>query len=197
MKAVSFYMSNIPKEVVQAQKAVFDHFEIEIEQVETTLTHGQAIDKWLSENDWKAIAIFDIDCIPLNKNIINNLWRLTLYGVSVYGAAQKANHIANSEIYCSPAFCCFTRELWERTNRATFVDIPGYDVGGFFSAEAKKVGELELLYPTKVEQPMWDLNNFMKFGLGTTYGNTVYHAFQSRMNSGTMFIKKCNQVING
>lgn len=46
-----------------------------------------------------------------------------------------------------------------------------------------------------VETPMWDLDDGIKFGYGTTYNN-IYHSFESRFNNVDMFINKCNEVLN-
>jgi len=194
MRAVSFYQDNILMDVLAAQRAVFAHFGIEHEQVKTTLTHGLAIDEYLLNNDWTEIAIFDIDCIPLHKDVINEASEMVSCNV-VYAAAQQANHIPNSNIYTSPAFCCFNKEIWENTNRATFEDIPGYDVGGYFSEQVTTA--IKFLYPTHVDSPMWKLKGHNDFGPGTTYEDAVYHSFLSRQGNQQRFIDKCNSVING
>lgn len=202
MKAITFYMSNIDQSVIDAQKRVFDHFGMELEQIKTTLTHGEAIDHYLNNNEWDEIAIFDIDCIPLHKDVLKNAedrMQLKDTRYAMYGAAQKANHIPNSNLYVSPAFCCLTKELWRGWPNNTFVDIPGHDVGGFFTENVLRGGYISMIFPSHVEVPMWDLRPGEKFGLGTTYGTEVYHAFLSRQGkeSAKRFINKCKEVING
>lgn len=207
IKSISFYHNNIDPAIIEAQKSVFDHFGMEHEQTLTTLTHGAAIDDYLLNKEWNEVAIFDIDCIPLNKDVLTIASeRIKPFGniYHVYGAAQKANHIPNSELYCSPFFCCFIRELWEMTGKATFEDIPGFDVGGYFSHKVKYSGNMmNLIYPTHCEVPMWDLVKPKEFGLGTSYGfqgtkeSLIYHSFLSRQGNQQRFIDKCNAVING
>lgn len=204
MRIISFYHNNIPQEIVQAQKSVFDHFELQIEQIETYLTHGAAIDKWLQENEWEEVAIFDIDCIPLDIMFMGFVkLALQLKQKDIIGCFQRANHIPNSSVYLGPFFCCFTKELWEQTARATFVDIPSYDVGGFFSNKAMSIAKnLIGFMPIEVEVPKWDLMNYIKFGNGTTYGlmthGLIYHAFEIRYNEDSQlrFLNKCKEVIN-
>lgn len=201
MKAVTFYHDNMPPEIVQAQKSVFDHFGIPIEQVKTELTHGEAIDHWLQTNEWDEVAIFDIDCIPLNAGVLMHAWH-RLYqekGLNFYGGAQRANHIEGSEVYVAPAFCCFSKPVWKLSGTPSFKDIPGFDVGAYFSKEASTVANMLTLRPSHVEVEKWDLYPpEVRFGLGTTWGNEVYHAFESRFNknSQSRFIKKCKEVIN-
>ena len=40
--------------------------------------------------------------------------------------------------------------------------------------------EVKLMYPSSVEVPMWDLEDGVKFGYGTTYENNIYHSFESQ-----------------
>lgn len=198
MKVISFYNSNIDPELVKHQKGVFDHFGIEIEQILTTQSHPEAIDHWLNNNEWDKIAIFDIDCIPLHSNVILDAIRI-LDSQVLYGAAQRANHIQGSGIYVSPAFCCFTRELYNKVFRISFKETQWHDVGSFFSSEATRVGySLRLLWPIEVDNPCWDLVDGQKFGHGTNYQNIVYHAFESRFNheSSSRFIQKCKTILN-
>lgn len=197
MQAISFFNSNINPDLVSYQKKVFDRLGINIEQRWTGLTHGHAIDNALSGGTWDKVAIFDIDCIPLHAEVLAHAEAMIDEGW-LYGAAQKANHIPNSEVYCSPAFCCFTREAYERAGKPTFCETQWHDVGGHFTNEMIRVGHrAKLLWPTYVENPVWDLTESIKFGHGTNYDNSVYHAFESRFNheSTSRFITKCKEII--
>lgn len=191
MKAISFYNSNIDLRVIEYQKKVFDHFGIEVEQVLTGMTHPDAIDFYLKTASWEEVALFDIDCIPLVQNILE-IARMAVQNDVIYGAAQNANHLQDY-IYCSPAFMCFTRSAWTGAGKPSFREVDKYDVGGYFSSLREKL----LLYPTKVEAPIWRLTDTKMFGHGTIYDGLVYHAFESRCNheSTSMFIEKCKEVI--
>lgn len=196
MKAISFYNSNINPLVVEYQKKVFNHLGLDIEQIRHSMTHGEAIDYWLSIMEWDKVAIFDIDCIPLHKFTLRHA-EAQVEG-NIFGAAQKANHIPKSEIYVSPAFICLSKDIYSKCGFPTFKDGNGFDVGGFVSHVATQTGvNLSLLWPTHVEEPKWDLGNNSTFGYGTTYQGMVYHAFESRMNheSTSRFIQKCKEVI--
>lgn len=205
MIAISFYNSNINPEIVEHQKKVFDFFGIELIQYKygEDHRHGFAIDWWL-HNMWdkyqfEDLAIFDIDCIPLHKDVLARAEAIVSEGY-LYGAAQRANHIKGSDVYCSPAFFCFTKEQYERANRPTFQETTWHDVGGFATNEfVRTKSAARLLWPTHVEVPMWDLTERTKFGYGTTYQDTVYHAFESRFNhdSTNRFIEKCKSIIYG
>lgn len=191
MKAISFYNSNINPLVVEYQKKVFDHFGIAIEQIETGMRHPDAIDFYLKTAEWDSVAIFDIDCIPLVKNLME-IAEMAVQSGCVFGAAQNANHLKDY-VYCSPAFMCFKKATWLAAGKPSFCEGHGYDVGGYFSSLVQTL----LLYPTHVEAPKWMLTDTLLFGHGTTYDERVYHAFESRFNheSTSMFINKCKEVL--
>ncbi|MEI7669750.1 MAG: hypothetical protein WCJ33_06690 [Pseudomonadota bacterium] len=193
---VSFYNDKVSKEVVEWQKKVFDKFGIELNQIKYgdmggSTGHGTAIDDYLMNNEWDNIEIWDIDCIPL----VPFYEDITLDGI--YSIAQRASHIQGSTDYASPAFITFTMLDYITMGFPSFKPTERSDTGGeiTFAAKANNIN-VHLLYPTDCEQPMWQLDNGQMFGLGTTYANKIYHAFNGRFNQD-MFIKKCKQVCAG
>jgi len=210
MQAISFYKDNINPLVLEYQRKVFAHFGMHVDQFKYGGRHGDAIDMYLRYHEWDNIAIFDIDCIPLHAEVLNHA-EVQIDAGWLYGAAQKANHIPDSQVYCSPAFCCFTKEAYERAGKPTFCETQWHDVGSHFTNEMVRVGHrAKLLWPTHVENPIWELKGDIKFGHGTTYGkihtswlppdleeDAIYHAFESRFNheSTSRFIEKCKQIL--
>lgn len=198
MITVSFHNGNVSGDLVRAQKAVFDHFGYSDHlQIHTNLSHGEAIDEWLNTRHWDEVAIFDIDCIPLNFFAFSNAAMFLSYD-RLFGIAQSANHL-NSEKYVGAPFIVFGRSLWEAIGKPSFKETKTEDVAGHFTRQAilwhKKV---EYLYPTHCEEPRWKLPDGTPFGLGTTYEGQIYHAFESRFQHGSTsrFIEKCKEVIN-
>ena len=203
MKAITFYTKEL-SEIAEYQKMVFDHFGIEIEQVlcemPTDADHGRAIDNWLKNNVWQQVAIFDVDCIPLHKHALDHAQNMISNQCDVFAAAQKANHLPNAQVYASPAFCCFNINTWVKSGMPSFIPTQWHDTGGFFHSEVTRAGfTTNLLWPIDVENPVWDLEDGKKFGHGTNYQNTVYHAFEGRKqhDSTSRFIDKCKEILNG
>lgn len=197
-RVVSFYMDNVVDEVVAHQKAVFDKFGYQIEQIRTERRHGDAIEVYLSTRSWEVITLFDIDCIPLRAGVIEDAHDRCVDGKTIFGAAQQANQFATKFTYASPAFCSFSLQLYERLGKPSFVESRRADVGGELSLACIKDGcHIDLLYPTHVEERRWRLEDKM-FGLGCTYGDKVYHAFRIRKVSQTRrFVSKCIEVLGG
>lgn len=198
MKNVTFYTHNIDPSIPEMQKKVFEKFGLEIIQIKSDDWKGHAgeIDTFLKENfNGGTICIWDIDCIPLNREVVERSHRHADNG-HIFSVAQKASHIPNSIVYCSPAFICFSYRTWQNMGEISFQATERSDCGGELTHKAKELRiQYVLLYPTQVEKPLWQLTDTQMFGKGTTYGDAIYHAFLSRKGNAEMFINKCNEIL--
>ncbi len=197
---ITFYTDNIDPRIPEMQKKVFEKLGMEIVQLKPDWKgHGGTIDEWLKEfyiAQNEVLVLWDIDCIPLNTNIVNEAIAFADTG-GIMGVAQKASHIPNSIIYAGPAFLAFSIKTWNALGCPTFACTERSDCAGELTHLAREKGvEVCLLYPSHVEKPMWELDGPIKFGKGTTFQNSIYHAFYSRKDNGDMFIKKCEEVLN-
>lgn len=199
---ITFYNNAVDPRIPEMQKRVFEALGLTIHQVnpgENWEGHGGTIDGWLrgldQENKEEVIILWDIDCIPLNTDVITLATQYAESG-GIYGVAQKASHIPNSIIYAGPAFLAFSMKTWRELGRPTFGCTERSDCAGELTHAAmeKKYG-IRLLFPTHVETPMWDLTEDIKFGKGTTFAKSIYHAFYSRKGNTQPFLKKCEEVI--
>lgn len=198
----TFYNHKISKNIVESQKKVFDFFEQEISQVfiKDWVSHGKSVDDYLTNlgNDWEYFILFDIDCIPLTKDIIPEAINWVKTNNGLFSAAQKASHIPNSIIYASPAFVAFNKKTYELLGKPSFQSTNRSDCGAELTYIANEIGlEVKLLYPTEVAIPAWPLTENTMFGFGTNYENKIFHSFESRFNRYDFFIKKCSEVLNG
>jgi hypothetical protein len=194
---VTFYTHNIDPKIPEMQKKVFNALGLDILQVKSDdwKGHGGEIDSFLAETNEEIIIIWDVDCIPLYRHIVDKAELEAELG-AIFSVAQKASHIPNSIIYASPAFLAFSRATWVKLGKPSFHATDRADCAGelTYLANDAKV-DVQLLYPSAVERPKWALNDDIMFGLGTTYQDAIYHAFMSRKDNGDMFIKKCEEVL--
>lgn len=201
MKVVTFHQGNLKDGLLQAQKSVFEHFGLEINQIESVFSHAKSIDLYLSGSDFDTIAIFDADCIPLTKDLLSFAERKAKEGF-IIGNRQRSSHIKESVDFVAPSFICFSKETYLKVS-TSFEPIKGKgDVAEAFSRQAEKVGiELFMFDVLKVHKPIWKLSNGQMFGYGTTYSHDrqplTYHAFESnaKHHSSDNFIKKCNEIL--
>lgn len=196
---ITFYNDNIPLPLVKAQKTVFDKFGIRIEQTLTHLSHPDAIDHYVKNNQFDVLIIFDIDCIPLTKDAVSEAAQIVRKNNCIYGAIQNANHIEGSADYASPAFICFSRRTFELIGSPSFKPTRRGDVGAELTYRAREENiDVKLLRVAEVNVPLWKLSDGTMFGHGTNYENKVFHAFESSKShkSKMIFIKKCMAILS-
>lgn len=200
---ITFYADNVDPRIPEMQKKVFETLGMTIHQIKPTKWegHGGVIDGWLRGNidaldENEIIILWDIDCIPLNAQIIEEAIK-DAGQYKLVGIAQKASHIPNSIIYAGPAFLAFSIKTYKALGCPTFACTNRSDCAAELTYVAREKGvEVRLLYPSHVEKPMWQLDGPVMFGKGTTFGNNdIYHAFYSRKGNEQMFLKKCEDVI--
>ena len=107
-RIISFHNGNLLPELIEYQKKVFDFFGMPLEQIQTELSHAAAIDKWLNEEDWDMVMIFDTDCVPLQKEFMFNNPFINF----IVGNAQRSSHIVGSKDFAAPSFISFSKELF-------------------------------------------------------------------------------------
>lgn len=194
---ITVYNEVIPRDVVENQRRVFEKFGEKIIQIKPKVWegHAHAVDKHLLNNEWNYVIVFDIDCIPLNANVIKEAREWALNNVGLYSVAQNPNHIKGAPDYASPAFIAFSKRTYEYLGKPSFQGTKLWDVGGELTHRAREKGlTVKLMYPSHVEIPKWKLKDGRMFGIGTTYENKVYHHFEGRRITKS-FLDKCKQIL--
>jgi hypothetical protein len=205
-KIVSFYAENLNPLIVELQSKIFEKFSIPLEQVKFTGTHGSAIKQYLDNSEWDKIIIFDVDCIPLNKEVIDDVINM-VDDDTIYGNAQ----ISNSIPYAAPSFLSFTKKLYESSFCKSFEGgfypnkngvMVEADCAEIFSRENEKKGKKIILsYPKFCLNPQWNYDgdeNYPPFvyGNGTIFNNDTFHCFQIRMPQiQDIFINYCKNIL--
>lgn len=206
---MSYYLDNIPKEAVECQAKVFDKLRIPLIQKKYKYYPDPPwkcfyecildIDKWISEQK-ELMILFDIDAIPLSKMFLVEYFIPFIEKGYLIGPAQRTVapefHEIHPLVYAGPAMLGFSAETYKKLKKPTLFCTDKTDVGGLFTIRAMENNvPIKLLRPTSCEQLLWKLEGpNLEFGLGTTFDNSLYHAFESR-NGVERFIKKCNEII--
>ena len=196
----SFYKSNIPLEIVRAQKSVFDHFGIPLRQeIDDSLSHAEWLWQTFDKSDSDVVVVADIDAFPLNRGAFDLMVDKASEGRLV-GLAQVANHRDPSKIYAGPMFLAMTKKLFRQFGNPNLSDDGKLDVAQVLTEEAYKAGvPVELVFPRFAVQPKWALSDKGLFGIGTFYGDLeFFHMFQVRHNRAVeLFSKVADDTING
>jgi hypothetical protein len=181
-RIVSLYWDNIDPRVVKAQREVFAHFGLVIDQRERTrLDHGDFIDGYMAEIGEDDVALLmDIDCFPLNREVVDRAFAAARAG-RIFGCAQSRSPIDAHRLYVAPMFMAISRRTWEGLGRPSFRPDASHDVAERLNELAAAAGvEIEMLYPWGCIVPKWLLGDIALYGIGTFYRGGVFHLFESR-----------------
>ncbi|MDP2226983.1 MAG: hypothetical protein Q8J78_05865 [Moraxellaceae bacterium] len=167
---------------MQAQAAVFAHFDLPLEQVEQT---GKAHGDWMNEvmaalPDDEIVLFVDIDCIPTRKAAVTEAFLAAEKGV-LYGVAQVANHKDRDHIYVSPVFMCLSKRVWRQMGSPSFRETDISDAGQHVTRVAQEQGvPVQMSMPTGCLKQVWNLADVGSYGIGTFYQSGLFHLFQAR-----------------
>lgn len=206
-RIVSFYQGNIPNSILRAQAAVFEKFGHKIEQVLTASDHGAAIDHYVRSVQFDVLLIFDVDCIPLDAQVIPDAIEAVARHPCIYGIRQNANHLPGTPDYVAPAFVCFSRDTFKALGSPSFRSSLKGDVGSQLTYNALNPGLLRSLLQPSIEVrflnvtdavvPKWFLSDRTPYGLGTNYEHKIFHAFSigGEGLSRTLFLEKAAAIV--
>ncbi len=196
----SFYMANISKELVLAQREVLARLtpsDVAVFQIKTILRHVKALDRLMATTPYRTVVILDIDCIPTREGAIDDLIARAEKG-HLAGAAQRSNHIENNEhVFAAPSCLALTKGTFDRLGRPPFRGTERGDCAEELTYRAEERGiPVDLYRPVHAEVPMWPLKgDKLVFGHGTTYDGGFYHLFESRNpENRARFIARCSAL---
>ena len=201
MRVITFYNDIVNPLIVSLQKQVFQKYGYDINQIKVTdwVSHGKAVNDYLLDiqDENEIIVLFDIDSIPLNNSVIHKAVDWCKNNIGIYSMAQRAPKIKKAIIHAAPAFMVFSIKTYNLLGKPNFETNYRSDCGAEMTHSAKEKGiEVKMLYPSHVETPHTILENDIYFGYGTTYGNEIYHAFESRFKQRDgYFINKCKTIL--
>ncbi|MDG2938792.1 hypothetical protein P7M32_06130 [Bisgaard Taxon 10/6] len=199
----SFHWDNFNRDVLNAHKKVMAHFGLNVIYTEENMEHGEWLDRVMSRATKNVVAIIEPDCIPLNREIIEQSAEFVYKNNTFLGPAQASNHIyPGSHIFASPAFFFMATDCYKRMGFPSFKLNDRSDVAEEVAYRAEKLGvPYRALYPTHYEREplegIWRLGNYGYYGIGTVFAGSIYHLFQSRFEQNVkLFLQHCDEVIN-
>ena len=197
----SGYMSNMLQSVLDAQRSVFDTFNIKLNQVLWTKSDllGDFLNHIVDTEDVDFYVFFDIDSIFLKPDALEILIKMTGKN-RIVGAEQVSVHVKGYEdhIFAAPSCFCISKELYNKMGRTRFdYTYRGDDTQELTHAAQEQGIEVMFLRFAHCEKPnyYWKLPNGKTYGYGSTYEDMVYHNFESRFAKVHYFIDKCKEVV--
>jgi glycosyltransferase involved in cell wall biosynthesis len=190
---------NVDQRIIDAQKSVLDHFKIDYTLHRENVDHGQWMNSIMESSTDEVVGFLDVDCVPLNSQIVPAAQTYCVKNKSFIGIAQVSNHIPPAaHIYAAPAFFFINRQAWHDLDKPTFAVTVSSDVAENVSYAAEERGlPYRALYPVKCAEPLWRLGNYGMYGIGTEFIGGIYHLYQSRMSENMkMFERVCEEVVS-
>lgn len=207
------------KIVMEYQEKVFNKFKIPLNRFYHDFNYsgmGPKITHIVQNlcNSVDYFIILDIDICPLKDTFIDEIIEKLKDKKTLYGGAQQSNHIevnnSKHHLYASLSFFGISSDLYRKLDSPSFQYNSRGDVAEEIAWRVEERGyNLCLTFPssfvrtTQEEQKQfgvpeyWDLGNGHKFGLGTVYGDLVFHAtMQALPRSTQIFIDKCEQIMS-
>lgn len=220
-RIVSFYQTDLPYEIVSLQKRVFNHFDLDIEQIgwdgEKT-RHTGAIQEYLNtHSDYDFISLFDVDCFPTSKDWLKKTIDIISDNNTIYGNAQASNIFEDINPYRTPPFVNggvfnMSYSVWNNSPfksvhaqmypnpDGNLAEADGYEA---LTRELEKQGrKVVLSYPTYCPSDhTWKYRGgfgypSFSYGNGTEYDSYTFHNFQIRIpDKRKHFLKRAKDIL--
>lgn len=201
----TLHWDNVDTRILESHKMVMKHFDIPVEYHNMNIEHGLWMNAVCRNTDADVYVFFDIDCVPLNREVYDEALNYITENDSFFGNAQVSNHIhPKTHVFAAPSFFAITKSCYEFLGKPTFYPTIRSDVAEEVSHVAEEMGKrYRCLYPTKFDgvpkkDGVWRLSNYGYYGIGTVYENKTYHLFESRWGDHIeLFQKRCQQIVDG
>lgn len=195
---------NADRRMIDAHRSVIDHFRLPVNYHRRTVPHGLWMTRLLERASCDVVGFLDLDCVPLNREIVISSIRQAFEQNSFVGVAQASNHLSNkAHIFAAPAFFFIKVAAWHKLGRPSFAETARSDVAQEVSYIAEERGlRYRALYPQcyedKAAEGVWRLGNYGFFGIGTVFEGGVYHLYQGRYPSNlARFETRCAEIVAG
>lgn len=197
----SFYRYNIEPRLLAAQKRVFDHFDVPLNQWrDDKANHAGWMDALLADDSLDDIVVVaDIDAFPLSHEAYAALVAAADRG-AIAGLAQTTNDKTPDRIYAAPMFMAFRRDVYRSFGAPSVAPYETGDVAQILTDIAQERGvEVALTYPRFAIRPIWPLADYGVYGTGTFYGEyDFFHLYQARhQNTVDLFCAVAEGTIAG
>lgn len=205
--------------VMEYQQKVLSKFDIPMNYVKNNFNYrdfGDALNNFTqATKDMVDYWVhFDIDCIPLRKDAINEIYDKIRDKKSIWGIGAQSNHVfvnnSRQHAYCYTAAFAFASDFYKKIGEPNFRHSDRGDIGEELTWRAQELGyTVSIVYPksfigiTEEEHQEYgigkyaDLDNGFKYGMGTTYGdNMFYHGTAQIVPRSTdLFMNECEKIL--
>lgn len=196
------WTNNNPK-LQENHKKVFSHFNIPMNYTVENIHHGKWMNEILNTRNPDVFVFFDIDCVLMNMDVINESIELCQKNYLI-GNAQVTNCIkAKHDLFCAPSFFVISKKMYEYLGKPNPENNRRSDVGQEITRSAVDMERrIKMYFPTSFQEipvgGIWRLSSYGYYGIGTIYDEKIYHLYQARFQKNLdLFEETCNHIIAG
>lgn len=198
-KIISMYWNNIAPEIRLKQKQVFDQMSYTIHQIEKTgQQHGEFLDEQLQAADADDILLFvDIDCIPLNPEIIREAIEFAKKG-GIWGCSQVSNHLSDpTHEFIAPLFHAIQKKTWLKIGSPSYQRDGDNDVGQRITRHAQAYAiPMHFSKPEFSLIPKYRFKHGYPYGIGCFFQGGIFHLYESRRKEfRPLFTQVCDAIL--
>ena len=179
------------------------------------INHGGAMEKSIAlfKNQVDYFCFIDNDCLLLRKEVPQEIYEKLKDKKTIFGGCQNSNHIHINPThpFVQPSSFCISTKLYETLGNPHLGDYikrsdtceeatwlcqeNGYTVCMVYPSHYNELTDEEC--SSSGNPKRWRLTDTLYYGLGTTYGDTFFHAgMQGLPRSKQVFINKCKEVLS-
>jgi hypothetical protein len=197
---LTWFNSHSVRDVYENQKRIFELLNLHIDcYFDERLTHSGFMEYSLLNFDSDIFLFFDLDCIPINREIYFTIVKELNSEECIIGIEQSANHLNPDFIYAGPACFAITKNLYDKLEKPSFAGNSRSDIAQEISYICRekniKIKFFELI---SSKNSKWKLGRNKFFGNGSLYklgSDFVYHQFQINIpEQKNDFFEECKKI---
>jgi len=193
MKFHTFYTDNFPEKIVEQHSNCCNRLKIAVEYHKVPYAlqfltrykqHGELMNWLLSNSNEDVVCFLDLDCLPHDKNTLQQAFEWVSDNHSFCGNAQNVSHInMRNHVYAAASMLMIHKKAWNYLGNPSLScvfenELTQIDTAQLLTLKADQLGfPYQLMYPIGYDGPdEYKLAGYGMYGTGTLYPGT-YHLF--------------------
>ena len=197
----TLFWDNTDPRVIEYSKKVMNHLDLPVNYTLENIHHGVWIDRVLQNTNSDITLFLDSDCVPLNRQAIDDVINYCSRGYLV-GNAQVTNCIrAKHDLFCAPSMFAITKQMYEQLGKPSAVNNRRSDVAQEITrAAVEQEKRIKMYFPDSFQGVptggIWRLSGYGYYGIGTVFDQKFYHLFQARFSQNVdKFVETCSLIL--
>lgn len=199
---LTYFNNNNILDIQKAHESVFKHFNLTINTYfDENMKAYEFMDYWMKNIESDIFIFFELDCVPLDNKIYENIVDELIKEECIIGIEQTANHLDSNFIYAGPACFGITKDVYNKLGKLSFDGTRRSDVAQEYTYLAYENNiSVKFIELVSSKNNKWQLGRDRFFGNGCFYtfkDSKIYHQFQTNLEDQKNDFKlECEKIIN-